>query len=162
MKKSSIISAAAITGLLITTTVMSIYRSVEPVIAPTPVVITEEVYIPSETACGLELHYLGEFEYTGYCKCTICCDSYGSNRPVLDGKEVVYTSSGEYASKYTIAVDPKVIPIGSMVYLEGYGMRIAQDVGGAIKGNRVDIYCETHDEALTVGRQKGMKVWVLK
>ena len=50
-----------------------------------------------------------------------------------------------------IAVDPNVIPLGSQVYVEGYGYAIAGDIGGAIKGNRIDIHLPTTAEALNWG-----------
>ncbi|WP_342045166.1 SH3 domain-containing protein [Bacillus sp. OTU530] len=52
-----------------------------------------------------------------------------------------------------IAVDPKVIPLGSKVWVEGYGEAIAGDTGGAIKGNRIDVLKPTIDEALQWGRK---------
>jgi 3D (Asp-Asp-Asp) domain-containing protein len=59
----------------------------------------------------------------------------------------------------TIAVDPKVIPLGSTVYIESDspyvgGFYIAEDIGGAIKGNRIDIYMESQDKAFDFGKQK--------
>lgn len=50
-----------------------------------------------------------------------------------------------------IAVDPSVIPLGTKVYVEGYGHAVAGDVGGAIKGNRIDIHVPTKDEAYNWG-----------
>ncbi|GAB3792807.1 3D domain-containing protein [Virgibacillus kimchii] len=50
-----------------------------------------------------------------------------------------------------IAVDPDVIPLGSTVYVEGYGYATAADVGGAIKGNKIDIHVPTKDEAYSWG-----------
>ncbi|WP_254871087.1 3D domain-containing protein [Bacillus sp. Marseille-Q1617] len=50
-----------------------------------------------------------------------------------------------------IAVDPDVIPLGSKVYIEGYGYARAEDTGGAIKGNRIDIYMEHEEDALQYG-----------
>lgn len=50
-----------------------------------------------------------------------------------------------------IAVDPDVIPLGSKVYIEGYGYARAEDTGGAIKGNRIDIYMEHEKDALQYG-----------
>ena len=51
----------------------------------------------------------------------------------------------------TIAVDPSVIPYNTNVFIPGVGNRVAEDCGGAIKGNRVDILFNTHQEALEFG-----------
>lgn len=94
------------------------------------------------------LNYKGEFLATAYCSCAICCDEYASNRPVVNYREIVFTASGSIAEQgVTVAVDPKVIPIGTKIYIEGIGVRIAQDTGGMIKGNRLDIYYNNHDDA---------------
>lgn len=50
-----------------------------------------------------------------------------------------------------IAVDPEVIPLGSRVYVENYGYARAEDIGGAIKGNRIDLHMPTKEEALNWG-----------
>lgn len=60
----------------------------------------------------------------------------------------------------TIAVDPKVIPYGSIVYIQDYGYFIAEDCGGAVKENRIDIYTSSHEYAMQQGR-KVANVWVL-
>lgn len=52
-----------------------------------------------------------------------------------------------------IAVDPNVIPLGSTVYVEGYGTAIAGDTGGAINGNRIDVFIPNRSEALKFGRR---------
>jgi 3D (Asp-Asp-Asp) domain-containing protein len=52
-----------------------------------------------------------------------------------------------------IAVDPSVIPLGSEVYVEGYGYAIAADIGSAIQGNRIDLHVPTKDEAFSWGVQ---------
>lgn len=52
-----------------------------------------------------------------------------------------------------IAVDPSVIPLGSKVWVEGYGEAIAGDTGGAIKGNKIDILMPTQEQALNFGRK---------
>jgi 3D (Asp-Asp-Asp) domain-containing protein len=81
--------------------------------------------------------YLGEFVYTYYCD---------ERRPHICGG-AGYTASGAPTEVgTTIAVDPTRIPLGSMVYIEGIGLRIAQDTGGAVKGNKIDILLQTHDE----------------
>jgi len=60
-----------------------------------------------------------------------------------------------------IAVDPKVIPLGSKVWVEGYGEAIAGDTGGAIKGNRIDVLVGSDSDANKWGR-KSVKVKILK
>lgn len=53
-----------------------------------------------------------------------------------------------------IAVDPSVIPLGSKVYVEGYGYATAADTGGAIQGNKIDLHVPSQEEALNFGRQQ--------
>ncbi|MBQ5696118.1 MAG: 3D domain-containing protein [Clostridium sp.] len=53
----------------------------------------------------------------------------------------------------TIAVDPSVIPLGSKVYIPGYGEAIASDTGSAIKGNKIDLFFNSKDECAKWGRQ---------
>lgn len=52
-----------------------------------------------------------------------------------------------------IAVDPKVIPLGTKVHVEGYGYAVAGDTGGAIKGNKIDLFMSSKSSALKFGRQ---------
>lgn len=61
----------------------------------------------------------------------------------------------------TIAVDPKVIPIGWWVYIEGIGFRRAEDKGGAIKGNKIDIYFDSTKSVDKFGKKKGYTVYLL-
>lgn len=90
---------------------------------------------------------LGEFELTAYCPCPICCGIYSNmTNPT--------TASGTRATQgRTIATDTSVIPFGSKVVINGK-IYTAEDTGGAIKGKRIDIYFESHTEALYFGRQK--------
>ena len=60
----------------------------------------------------------------------------------------------------TIAVDPKVIPYGSIVYIQDYGYFIAEDCGSAIKQNRIDIFTTSHSTAIQNGK-KVANVWIL-
>ena len=53
-----------------------------------------------------------------------------------------------------IAVDPKVIPLGTKVWVEGYGTAVAADTGGAIKGNKIDVFMSTKKKAYAWGRKK--------
>lgn len=87
---------------------------------------------------------LGKFVITAYCTCRICCGVYsGRNR----------TASGTVpTSNRTIAVDTSVIPFGTKVVINGQ-VYVAEDRGGAIKGNRIDMFFMTHKEALRWGRR---------
>ena len=72
------------------------------------------------------------------------------------------TFSGTKVSEgRTVAVDPKVIPIGWWVYIEGYGFRRAEDKGSAVKGKMIDIYYEDGDKARKFGKKKGATVYII-
>lgn len=89
-----------------------------------------------------EIISLGEYKVTAYCACEKCC-----------GKTDGITKSGVRAKEgVTIAADPNVIPLGTEVIIDGHEY-IVQDTGGAIKGNRIDIYFDHHQEALEFGVQ---------
>ena len=95
--------------------------------------------------------YLGEFVYTYYCD---------ERRPHICGG-AGYTATGVPTEVgTTIAVDPTRIPLGSMVYIEGIGLRIAQDTGSAVKGNKIDILLQTHDECFEQTAING-GVWIV-
>jgi 3D (Asp-Asp-Asp) domain-containing protein/LysM repeat protein len=66
----------------------------------------------------------------------------------------------ENPDQKVISVDPSVIPLGSKVYVEGYGEAIAGDTGGAIKGNKIDVFIPSKQEAIDFGR-KQIKVTIL-
>jgi 3D (Asp-Asp-Asp) domain-containing protein/DNA-binding protein H-NS len=68
---------------------------------------------------------------------------------------------GNNRNAKVIAVDPKVIPLGTKVYVEGYGYAIAGDTGGAIKGNIIDLHVPTTKDAINWGRRT-VKVTILK
>lgn len=84
---------------------------------------------------------MGSFKLTFYCACASCSGGYGAG-----------TATGTRCTEgRTIAVDPRVIPLGSKVYIEGYGDFIAEDTGGAIKGNKIDIYLNDHSRCYALG-----------
>ena len=87
--------------------------------------------------------YLGVFKVTAYCPCHECSEEYGRQ-----------TSTGATATEgRTIAVDPRVIPYGSEVVIDGHTYK-AEDCGGLIKGNKIDIFFDCHRDVDAYGLQK--------
>lgn len=85
--------------------------------------------------------HLGSFKITHYCSCYYCCGKWAGGN----------TASGTRpTSGRTIAVDPKVIPLGSKVIINGHTYT-AEDTGKAIKGKKIDIYVSKHSTALAYG-----------
>lgn len=71
------------------------------------------------------------------------------------------TATGTVPRLGTVAVDPAVIPLGSRLYIEGYGFGRAEDVGSSIKGNRIDVFLETLEATRRWGIRR-VKVYVLE
>lgn len=94
--------------------------------------------------------FVGNFKITHYCPCRTCNGSWGSK-----------TAIGTIMTPYkTIAVDPTVIPLGSRVEING-SIYIAEDTGGAIKGNRIDLCVSSHSEAYQKGVLYNVPVYIL-
>lgn len=97
---------------------------------------------PQARAASGNLVSLGVFKTTAYCPCYSCSEGWGRQ-----------TSTGALASaSHTIAVDPKVIPYGSKVMINGV-IYTAEDRGGGVKGKHIDIFYNTHAET----RQHGLQ-----
>lgn len=64
------------------------------------------------------------------------------------------TASGTWPAVGTVAVDPQVIPLGTRLWIEGYGEAVAEDTGGLVKGNIIDIYLPTEDQCWQWGRRQ--------
>ena len=108
---------------------------------------TEDYTVPETTEPVVEeesesqLINLGKYKLTAYCPCEKCNGKWAGG----------ITATGVMAkSGHTIAVDPSVIPYGTKIVIWGHTY-VAEDCGGAIKGNRIDIYFDTHEEALEFG-----------
>jgi len=71
----------------------------------------------------------------------------------LGGGTVTATGQNLLSNPMAVAVDPNVIPLGTRLYVEGYGEAIASDTGGAIKGNIVDVHFSTYAECIAWGRR---------
>jgi len=86
--------------------------------------------------------YTERFKVTAYCPCSKCCGRFA------DG----ITASGykiELGDKFVAA--PKAFPFGTVMFIDGYGNVEVKDRGGAIKDGRLDVYFDTHQEALNWG-----------
>lgn len=100
----------------------------------------EELAAEKEAEEANKMIPLETFRVSRYCPCSICNGGYTGTAigtSVTPGR--------------TIAVDPNVIPLGSTVYIEGIGYRVAEDVGGAITSNRIDLAVSSHSEAYAQG-----------
>jgi 3D (Asp-Asp-Asp) domain-containing protein len=103
-------------------------KAKEPFVLP-------EIEIEGDIATeDADLKYLGEFLITGYCDCPICQEEW-----------VGTTALGvPPTEEWTIAVDPDIIPLGSYVWIDGHRYR-AEDVGGAIQENHIDMFMGSHE-----------------
>ena len=72
----------------------------------------------------------------------------------LGGGTVTATGQNLLTNPMAVAVDPNVIPLGTRLYVEGYGEAIASDTGGAIKGNIVDVHFSTYEQCIQWGRRQ--------
>jgi len=94
--------------------------------------------------------YTIKIKASAYCEGECCCGAYA------DG----YTATGTTASKAGIAVDPKLIPLGSTITLPDGTKLKADDVGGAIKGKRIDIRVVGENAHYRAYRHKYSQKWI--
>lgn len=89
------------------------------------------------------------FTVTAYCPCEQCCGVYANG----------YTATGAKATQgVTIAADPDVLPMGTELEIDGHTYTV-QDTGGAIAGNRLDLYFDSHEDALQWGVREKIVRW---
>ena len=87
------------------------------------------------------------FKATAYCSCEKCCDKDPTD------KWYGITATGKKAQWGTVAVDKRVVKLGSKLRIKGFPNTVfrAEDVGGAIKGKHIDVWFPSHSEALEFG-----------
>lgn len=89
-------------------------------------------------------------------KMNMVATAYSIHGGTASGAQTVRNPNG----LSTIAVDPNVIPLGTKVYIPGYGLAVAQDTGSAIKNNKIDLFMNTYNEACNWG-VRGVEVYII-
>jgi len=92
---------------------------------------------------------------------TVASTAYTANCEGCSGVTRMGLDLKKYPDAKVIAVDPSVIPLGSIVKVEGHGVAIAADTGGGINGNEIDVFIPNHNNALQWGR-KNVRVEVIE
>lgn len=111
--------------------------------------VTATAYCPGTAEAGCPFDARGASQCTGFYN-----DGYTATGICA------VAGDGSMANPHLIAVDPAVIPLKSLVYIEGYGFARAEDTGSAIKEKSIDILFNKHNDAWIFGRQK-LKVYIL-
>ena len=138
MKARHAIFGVLIGALLISGIVFHVYREMKIWGKPTSNVTS----YPNNTPV---LSYKEEFTVTAYCPCEKCCGNFAdgitaNGHRIVDGDRFVAA--------------PKSFTFGTIMNIPGYGTVAVKDRGGAIKGNKLDVFFNTHQEALNWGVKK--------
>lgn len=116
-----------------------------------PVVLPSVVVLPRNDPQEARETRTDMFTVTAYCPCEKCCGAYANG----------YTATGEKATQgVTVAADPDVLPMGTEIELDGHTYTV-QDTGGAIAGNRLDLYFDSHEDALRWGVREKVVRWAV-
>lgn len=99
---------------------------------------------------------LGEFTLTAYA----VSERSTGKRPSSPDYGITFSGTRAQVGR-TVAVDPHVIPIGTPLYIEGIGIRLAEDIGGAIKGRHIDVLVPSDDIAFRFGVKRHVAVYAL-
>lgn len=130
---------------------------------------TDELPVPDNTTIKAEqlpcvvpvieetketLKSLGEFKVTAYCPCVKCCGIWSEEHPSRKGTDYVQkTASGTIPKAgRTVAADISVLPFGTVIIMDGHEYTV-EDRGGAVDGNSIDIFFDSHEDALEWGVQ---------
>lgn len=116
---------------------------------------TEVDQLTAELAAqnNLTLTYAGSFNCTAYCVeeyVHICGEGHG-----------ITSSGAKVQPGVTVAADISILPYGTVVYIEDVGLRVVQDTGSLIEGNKLDIAVNTHAEAVSWAGYGSRRVWIV-
>lgn len=139
-------------GVTTLETSQTLTASTEQPSAPTPNPTPTPTPTPEPTPT---LVSLGKFQATAYCGCVKCCGIWSQEHPSRVGTDYVQkTASGTIpVAGVTIAADWSILPRGTVIVVDGHEYTV-EDSGGAVKGKTIDIYMESHDEAVEFGVQE--------
>lgn len=141
MKKSNITFATGLTigFICVIYLTWNVVKTTEKMKTPPETIIVERDISP------IPYKELGEYTISFYCDCPICAKSAKGSKTATGTKP----KEGK-----TIACDGNTLKMGDIVYIETIGVRVCEDKGGAIKGNRIDVYMDDHDIANKIGIRK--------
>ena len=148
--KEHIPSLVALVVLLIFTIPVCVITEKISAQAVEPVEVSEPIIEQEYTTAAAEREYIEvTATLTAYCPCVKCC-----------GKSDGITASGTQATAgRTVAVDTRLIPYGTEISIDG-NIYVAEDCGGKVKGYTIDVFFNSHEEALNFGRQtKTVKIY---
>lgn len=118
---------------------------------PCPEVTPDDFYSSVENVTK----HSAVFKVTHYCGCSKCCGKYSGG-----SESVAYGASGKrLEALVSVAVDPSVIPLGTVLHDAEGRLYCAEDTGGAIKGNRIDLFVGDHQEAINMGVKEIKLYW---
>jgi uncharacterized protein YabE (DUF348 family) len=111
--------------------------------------VTATAYCPGTAESGCPIDEYGSSKCTGHYNDGITATGIRAT-----------AGNGQEGNPHIVATDPRIIPLGSRLYIDGYGFAVAADVGGAIKGNRIDLLIADHGLAWKFGRKR-LRVYLL-
>lgn len=117
--------------------------------------LADELKIRSKLEEKLDVEYAGIFKCTAYCT---------EKWPHICGTGTGITASGQpIQADVTVAADQTLLPYGTVVYIEGVGIRIVQDKGAGVQGNHIDVAVSgSHEDALKWTGYGEHRVWIIK
>ena len=110
--------------------------------------------VPEIVAIGQRGYLPSRGFFSGRKTLTMSATAYTASPAENGGNRSGRTAIGLKIGHGVCAVDPKYIPLGTRLYVEGYGYAVAADTGSAIKGNRIDLGCDSHSESARIGRRR--------